>query len=72
MSFGDPTPTFKLRLTTTSDAVNRSRKRVVVVFRGSVVLKDFIIDAKIIKKTPSQIKQFAGRKVDGHRGFADT
>jgi len=51
--------------------VDRSRKRVVVVFRGSAALKDFIVDARIIKKTTPQIEEFAGRKVDVHRGFSN-
>jgi len=51
--------------------VNRTRKRVVLVFRGSAVLKDFIVDASFFKMTPPQIMEFAGAEVDIHTGFSN-
>ncbi len=50
--------------------VNKTEKRITVVFRGSVNIKDFIVDAGIIKTNPEEIKEFAGKKIKTHRGIS--
>jgi len=51
--------------------VNKTEERVTVVFRGSANTKDFIIDAAGLKKTPPEIKEFAGGDVNIHMGFSN-
>lgn len=49
--------------------LNRSEKRITVVFRGSVSLKDWITDANMSKVNPEEVKAFAGESVFMHEGF---
>jgi len=50
---------------------NRSEKRITVVFRGSVSLKDWITDANMSKVNPEEVKAFAGESVFMHEGFCE-
>ena len=50
--------------------LNRTEKRVTVVFRGSVSVKDWLVDLSALKTTPDEIKEFGGRRVDIHAGFS--
>jgi hypothetical protein len=49
--------------------INKTEKRITVVFRGSVTLKDWIVDLSAAKKTPNIIKEFSSEDVDIHSGF---
>jgi hypothetical protein len=49
--------------------VNKTEKRITVVFRGSVSLKDWIVDLSMVKKTPNVIEEFSSQDVDIHSGF---
>jgi len=49
--------------------VNRTQKRMTVVFRGSVSLKDFLIDANGHKVTPELVEEFATKGTKIHAGF---
>ncbi len=53
-----------------STIINKTEKRITVVFRGSVTLKDWIIDLSAVKKTPAIIEEFSSADVDIHSGFA--
>ena len=50
--------------------INRTEKRVTVVFRGSVSLKDWVVDLSMSKVNPDVIKEFGGSDVFIHSGFA--
>jgi len=50
--------------------INKTEKRITVVFRGSVTLKDWIVDLSGVKKTPEIIEEFSSKDVDIHCGFA--
>jgi len=54
-----------------SIVVNRTEKRLTLVFRGSANTKDWIVDASGLKKTPSEVKEFAGGSVNVHMGFSN-
>lgn len=68
-------PNSKLKLSGTelvyAIIVNRTQKRVAVVFRGSVVFKDWLIDLDFSKTTPHQVKSFTDKEVLMHDGFTD-
>ena len=49
--------------------MNRTEKRITIVFRGSVTLKDWLIDATIGKLNPEEVRAFAGTKPKLHKGF---
>lgn len=49
--------------------VNRSEERVTVVFRGSVTIKDFFIDAMCFQTNPEEIKTFETGGTKVHSGF---
>jgi len=51
--------------------VNRTQERVTVVFRGSVSIKDLIIDANGGKVVPELIGDFATKGVEVHAGFSE-
>ena len=40
-----------------------------IIFRGSVVLKDWLMDVNFSKTSPDQIKEFA-ENVEVHQGFS--
>jgi hypothetical protein len=50
--------------------INKTEKRITVVFRGSVSLKDWIVDLSSAKQTPDIIQEFSSEDVDVHSGFA--
>ncbi len=50
--------------------INKTEKRITVVFRGSVTIKDWIVDLSLKKKTPKIIEEFSSEDVDIHSGFA--
>jgi hypothetical protein len=53
-----------------STIINKTQKRITVVFRGSVSLKDWIVDLSFSKRTPDVIEEFSSEDVDIHGGFA--
>jgi len=54
-----------------SIVVNRTERRVVVVFRGSITLKDFLVDFRFSFKRPELMDGITDRKdVKLHRGFS--
>ena len=50
--------------------LNKTEKRITVVFRGSVSVKDWIKDLSFVKTNPDPINEFAGDKVGIHTGFS--
>lgn len=70
---GNPNSKLKLRGTELVYAIliNRTEERITVVFRGSVVLKDWFVDLNFRKTTPDQVKAFTDKKVLLHDGFSD-
>lgn len=54
-----------------SIVVNRTDKRITVVFRGSVTKKDFLVDLRLFKTTPDIVKEFTNRNPLMHKGFSD-
>ncbi len=53
-----------------SPSLDRTEKRVTVIFRGSANLKDFVVDAGIIKHNPVEVVEFSGPKTNLHGGIA--
>jgi len=51
--------------------VNRTDKRITVVFRGSDSKRDWFQNLQVFGKTPAEIKEFAGNEVDVHAGFSN-
>jgi len=51
--------------------VNRSSKQIILVFRGTVSIKDGLQDLKFAQYTPSIVKEITDRKAKLHRGFSD-
>lgn len=51
--------------------VNRTQKRITVVFRGSVSPKDFFVDLSMQMVTPDLIDDFASKETQIHVGFAE-
>ena len=50
--------------------LNKTEKRITVVFRGRVSVKDWIKDLSFVKTNPDPINEFAGDKVGIHTGFS--
>ena len=50
--------------------LNKTEKRITVLFRGSVSVKDWIEDLSFVKTNPNPINEFAGDKVGIHTGFS--
>lgn len=50
--------------------VNRTQKRITVVFRGSVSPKDFMVDLSMQTVIPELIEEFAPKETQIHVGFA--
>lgn len=51
--------------------INPKEERITVVFRGSVTLFDWLMDASLIKVTPEEIEEFSSSSVGVHAGFAN-
>lgn len=54
-----------------SIVVNRTEKRITVVFRGSVTTNDWLVDFRFFKTTPNIVKEFTDRDPLIHKGFSD-
>jgi len=50
--------------------VNRTQKRVTVIFRGSASLKDWLIDGSLRKRSSLTLQDLSKDKIRVHRGFA--
>jgi len=51
--------------------VNRSSKQIIIVFRGTANVKDFLRDANFFLHTPPIVKEITDKKAKLHKGFSD-